>query len=166
MGTPQPISPSPDRPWGGPQRPARPDVVVIGEAEEAPVQRTLDDLQAEMAAEDELAARIAPVLQALDRGVERTRKESEAEARRIVAAARDEAARVRKGIEDELVAAHLGLDRLRARRDEAVQQLRTLYDIVVSMSEDLDAGDAARGPDPSTEDPAAEIPFPPPPGAA
>jgi hypothetical protein len=98
------------------------------------------------------------VLRALDRGVERTRKEGEAEARRIVAAARDEAARIRKGLEDELVAAHLGLEQLRARRDEVIQQLRELHDFVASTSERLAPG--------VTEGTAADAGFPPPPGAA
>jgi len=158
VGTPQPVERSPDPIRGDQPRPARPDVVVIGEAEEAPAQTTFDDLRAAKAAEDELVTRIAPVLRALDRGVERTRKEGEAEARRIVAAARDEAARIRKGLEDELVAAHLGLEQLRARRDEVIQQLRELHDFVASTSERLAPG--------VTEGTAADAGFPPPPGAA
>jgi hypothetical protein len=131
-------------------------VVVVGEAEEAPTQTSLD-LRVEMPPPpDPVADRIAPVLRALDRGVERTRRESEAEARRIVAAARDEAARIRKGIEDELVSAHLGLEQLRVRRDEAIQQLRDLYDLVVSTSAQL-----AGAPDRDEDHPATEAPRPP-----
>lgn len=156
MGTPQPIERTQDPVWAVPPRPERPDVVVVGEAEEAPSRTTLDDLQAEALADEELAARIAPVLEALDRGMERTRKEGEAEARRIVAAARDEAARIRKGIEDELVAAHMGLEQLRTRRDEVIQHLRELHDLVASTSERL-------APE-VTEDPETDLP--PPPGSA
>lgn len=150
MGTPQPIEQPPDPVWAVPARPEPPDIVVVGEAEEAPSQTTLDDL---LESEDAFAARVAEVLRALDRGVDETRKESEAEARRIVAAARDEAARIRKGIEDELVAAHLGLEQLRARRDEVIQQLRELHDLVVSTSQGL-----------TPEDRSGDLP--PPPGAA
>jgi len=160
VGTPQPFQRSPDSPWGDQPPPARPDVVVIGEAQEAPSQTTFDDLRTEAASEDALIGRIAPVLRALDRGVERTRKEGEAEARRIVAAARDEAARIRKSVEDELVAAHLGLEQLRARRDEAIQQLRALYDHVVSTSEQM-APDVSQD-----EDRSAEVELPPPPDTA
>jgi hypothetical protein len=122
-------------------------VVVVGEAEEAPTQTSLD-LRVEMPPPpDPVADRIAPVLRALDRGVERTRRESEAEARRIVAAARDEAARIRKGIEDELVSAHLGL---------AIPPRRDLYDLVVSTSAQL-----AGAPDRDEDHPATEAPRPP-----